>query len=141
MEHQQRKELEISAGTAAIRKILDHQIQLIREIRESLPVKDADLLSCRVMKTNLVSKDIRNRIAALSQKIRSIVRGIADEIARHDYRDIDEALEKLTISACERKRSTDLLDGDKQIHHSCLSLKIAVQVFLRLNSDFRMVQS
>ncbi len=124
---------EKNAGSRAVEHLIDWHLFQIMEIREQYPLDDLDLLSIDLRDNHNVKKSVRKEVGRLQEKVRLVIDAVTRRIADRKYHSTEQAIEGMKLSKNERTKFNELLNSDKNVHISCQSLKVAVDVFLELN--------
>jgi hypothetical protein len=126
---------EIEAGTTAAREVMKNHLSLVMKVQEAEPVRNTDLLTVNIKTNKGIVSGVRDEIASLHGRMRSIIQNVAAEIEEHDYRSAEQAMSGIRLGYRDREKAYTLLKADNEFIVSLQSLSIAMQVIQRLNED------
>lgn len=121
-----------TAGVRAVSSVLGQHVQVVEQLRSSLPVDDGELLSTSYSRS--IPSQTRTQLLGLHARIRQIIQQVAQDIEDAKYRDTESAIRGLH-SMNERQRATRLVQADKQLHVSYETLRLTVEFFSQINED------
>jgi len=126
---------EKEAGSEAIEVLTGNHLESILALREKFSINDIDLFAHSIAGNKRIDHAVRDRIASLHAKMGAVIREVANRIEREKYLTAEQAIGSMKLSLAQRERVTSLVQADKRLHVSCQSLKVAVEIFCKLNKN------
>jgi hypothetical protein len=133
---------ETTAMFEAFKLIMDKHLSLVMEVREHVPVSDADLLSNNIVATvsnNEIGlrKEVSNEIARLHGKVNYIIEETAARLEGDAYKRDEEGLNKAELSYRERDRARALMRAENSLFVSLRAVTLAWQVLAHICEEIR----
>lgn len=113
--------------------LTDSHINGLHSLREQLSIEDINLVSSSIAQNKRIDHAIQQQLGSLHTKMRVIIQEVAETIEYHKYQTAEEAIQEMRLSKAEREKVSHLVEADKELHASCQSLKVAVELFCNLN--------
>jgi len=126
---------EKQAGTEAMQMLTDKHLDNVMALREQISIEDIDLVSSSISNNKRIDLAVKERIVSLHSKMAALVQEVANRIETEKYLTAEQAIEGMRLSMVQREKVSALVAADKQLHVSCQSLKVAVEVFCDLNKQ------
>jgi hypothetical protein len=121
------------AGVRAVARVMDRHINAVLNLRERLRLDDTDLLTASDGRSSNVPREVSDEVARLQRDMRDIIEQIARRIEDNNYRDAEQAIQRMPMAYSERERATSLVHADKRMHISYQALRMTVEYFSELN--------
>ncbi len=129
----QRQEILNQAANLVVSEFED-QAETVLQLRNTLDLKNTDLLSDNILINRNIHKDIKKSIKEYSSDISKIIAATSYFIEESGFKSLDEVVRGIALdSRRDQKRRDDLVVAQKQIKLSYSSLSATVEVFKIVN--------
>jgi hypothetical protein len=121
------------AASQAVKRVLDEHMVQVLKIREDYELDDLDLLSININKHREIDKQVREQVASLQAKMRTIIEQLAKVIADRMYATTEQSIPQTFPAKKVQTRAMELVKGDKAVNLSCRGLREVTTVVRDLN--------
>lgn len=123
------------AGRNAMLGLLSEHVASVLQTRRDFDTNgDSNLLTCNLGQSGLPA-DVQVELAALHQRMRSLIARIAQQMQAEAYRGAEAAIAAADLSWSDQKRARDLISADRALQTSYRGLQLTVEYFREFNRD------
>ena len=124
-----------TSGLNAIAEVIAHHVDAVLRVRAQFDVQDEELLSTRISRQRQLPDQLRDNLASLHRRMRTIILQVATSIEEARYREVDLALANMHTGLGVQQRAANLVRADKNMHISYETLRLTVEFFSKLNQQ------
>lgn len=123
----------LEEGGESMRGLLDDHIEQLLAVRDRHAVRDVDLLTSKSWFRWLPDAVVEESVNSLHDRMKKLIVRVAEQVEEAGYLSAEVALREITIPMEERKRALALIGAERSIRISFTTLKVAVEIFARMN--------
>lgn len=123
----------LSKGEKLIERELESEASYMVKVQEQIELKNSEVLSSSIENSDTIPKKVKKFVAQNQENMRKVIMGIAIAAEENEYKSVDEAFRKIRFSKIDRQKTERLFDSQKKLTLSFNSLKLTIDIFLRIN--------
>jgi hypothetical protein len=123
----------VPSETPDLRGILSDHIDLILREREVHPIPDADVLTKNGGARWSLDARVWESVNELHERMRRSIRRVARYLEAPTSKSLVAALEDTPASMLEKRNAGQLIEADREVRVSCLTLKLTIEAFADIN--------
>ncbi len=125
----------MQTGAHDMKGLIREHLEMVMRLRRDIEIDDIDLIAVNASKNKRVDQAVRQQFASLHEEMKGIIQQIARQIEEENYKTCAEAIRGFQLSQSQEAKAETLIKADTDVHISCRSLKVAVEMFRYLNNQ------